>query len=238
MSSPQRVARLAGALYLVVAILGGFAQLYVRATVYVPGDAATTATNVVEHAGLFRAGFVADLLQATCFLLVGLVLHRLLSTVNRAAARAMLILSAMSTAMISLNLVNHIAALVVATGAPYATALGPDGSDALVLLLLTMHNNGYLIAQIFFGLFLLPLGLLVYQSGMFPRVLGVALVVGCAGYLADALFQFSAPGAATTLGPYLAAPAGLAEFALIGWLLIRGVRVSPRDQLVEPSLAV
>ena len=227
MSSPQRDARLAGTLYLAVAVLGGFAQLFVRAGVYVPGDAAATATNVVNHAGLFRAGLVADLIQATCFLLVGLVLYQLLSPVNQAVARTMLIFSAMSTAMISLNLVNHIAALVVATEAPYAKALGPDGSDAIVLLLLAMHNNGYLTAQIFFGLFLLPLGLLVYRSGMFPRVLGVALVVGCAGYLADALLQFSAPDVAATLSPFLVAPAGLAEFALIGWLLIRGVRVSP-----------
>jgi hypothetical protein len=178
MSSPKRLARIAGLLYLIVGIFGGFAIAYVTAKVYVPGDAATTAGNVLANSGLVRIGVIADLLQATVFVFLAMTLYVLLKDVNKNAARAMVILSAIATTLMCLNNVFQFAALLVATDGSYVAAFGAAGAHALVLLLLNMHHYGFLIAQIFFGLWLVPLGYLAYTSGMFPKALGVVLIVG------------------------------------------------------------
>ncbi len=178
MASPKRLARIAGLLYLIVAIFGGFAIGYVRPLLYAPGDAATTAANVVANTGLVRIGVVADLLQATVFVFLGMTLYLLLKHVHKNAATAMVVLVAIATTLMCLDKVFQFAALRVATDASYAAAFGAAGSNALVLLLLDIHNYGFLIAQIFFGLWLVPLGYLAYKSGMFPKALGVVLIVG------------------------------------------------------------
>jgi hypothetical protein len=224
MTSPRRLARIAGLCYLVVAIFGGFSPAYVRARVYAPGDAATTAGNVAADASLVRIGFVADLVQATFFLFVVLTLSRLLQHVNRNAARAMVIFVAVAVGITSLNMVHQLGALLVATDPSYASALGAGGSDALVLLLLDLQHYGYLIAQIFFGLWLFPLGLLAYRSGMFPRPLGVLLMLGTVCYLLDVLVQFLAPELANTMSAYVLVPATIGEIWMLAYLLIRGVK--------------
>ncbi|MBT2225686.1 DUF4386 domain-containing protein [Nonomuraea sp. NEAU-A123] len=229
MRSPQRLARTAGLFYLIVAIFGGFAHLYVRAKVYVPGDATTTAHNTVANAGLVRVGFVADLVQAPFFLFVAMSLYLLLKHVNKDVARAMVTFVAIAVAITCLNMVHQLAALIVATEAPYATALSPQGSDALVLLMFDLHHYGYLIAQIFFGLWLLPLGYLAYRSRMFPRTLGVLLVAGCGGYLVDTFALFLAPDLGAALNPFVVAPAGIAEIVMLLWLLVKGVKTPRQD---------
>lgn len=230
MTSPKRLARVAGILYLIVAILGGFAHLYARATVYVPGDAAATANNIVTNSGLFRLAFVADLIQATCFMLVGMALYLLLEHVNKNVGRAMVVFVTLSVAIICLNMVHHFGALLVATNATYASALGPDGSNALVLLLVDLHHYGYLVAQIFFGLWLLPLGYLAYKSGMFPRALGVLLMIACFSYLIDMLALFLVPNIGEAISTFVVVPAAVAELWMIGYLLVKGVKVREQDE--------
>lgn len=223
----RRLARTAGVLYLAVAVLGGWAHGYVRAAVYVPGNATTTAQNVVDQASLVRYGFVADLAQATLMLLVVLALYRLLQHVNRDHARAMVVSVVVSVAITCLNLVTQLGAVLVANEPAYASAFGPGGRDALVLLLLDLQHNGYLIAQIFFGLWLFPLGLLVYRSGLFPRLIGSALMIGAAAYVIDVPLQFLAPGIADAVSPIVLVPIVIvAEVSMLAYLLIRGVRES------------
>jgi len=185
MSAPKRLARIAGLLYLIVAIFGGFAFGYVLAKVYAPGDAAATAANVLANADLVRIGGVADLLQATVSVFVGLTLYRLLKHVNQHAASAMVVFIAIASAIMCLNDVFQFAAVRVATDGAYVAAFGAAGSHALVLLLLDLQHYGFLIAQIFFGLWLLPMGYLAYTSGMFPKALGVVLIVGGVCYLVN-----------------------------------------------------
>lgn len=168
--SLKRLARIAGLLYLVVGVFGGFAIAYVTAKVYVPGDAATTAGNVLANAGLVRIGVIADLIQATVFVFLGMTLYLVLKHVNKNAASAMVIIVAIATTMMCINKVFQFAALLVATDPSYTAAFGTAGSNLLVMLVLDIHNYGFLIAQIFFGLWLVPLGYLVYRSGMFPKV--------------------------------------------------------------------
>ena len=238
MSSSKTLARLAGILYLIVAVGGGFSE-YVRLSVRVRGDAAATAANVAEHASLFRLGFVADLVDFACFLAVGLLLYAILKPAGPRIAVSMLALNAVSVAIQALNMLNHLGALLVATDRTYTTGLSSDTVAGLVALLLDMHAQGYLIAQIFFGLFLLPLGYLVYRSGLFPRVLGRILMIGSGGYVAGVVATYLSPGFESSLAVYFGIAGGLAELTFLVWLLIAGVNDSPVRQAtsVEGALA-
>jgi hypothetical protein len=214
----MRTARLAGLLYLLVAALGGFAELFARATVRGADDVAAA---LRENAGLMRAAFVADLVAFTCFLLVGLALYALFRDVHRTAAVAMLTINAVSVAIQSLNMVNQAGAVLAAQ----------RGADELAVLFLDLHGVGYLVAQIFFGAWLIPLGYLVVRSGRVPRGFGYALVAGGAGYLLALVVELLAPGAeaaSTALGMV----GGLAEIGFLVWLLAKGVPT--RDRIAVP----
>jgi hypothetical protein len=230
METQRRLARIAGLLYLVVAVLGGFAELFVRARIVAPGDSAATADNIRDSATLFRFGFASDLVQATFFLFTAMALYLLLRHVNELVARAMVVIVAVSVAIICLNLLNQYMALQVATGS--LTATGAAGSDALAGLFADMHAAGYLIAQIFFGLWLLPLGYLVYHSGYFPKVVGVLLAVGCFGYLIDTFAHFVAPGVAESISGIVLTPAAIGELSFVVYLLVKGIRFPQRPALV------
>ena len=218
MDRTKRLARIAGVLYLVVAVVGGLAHLYVRGKVYVPGDAATTAAKVAANADLVRIGVLADLVAAAVFVMLALVLYVVLAPTGVALARAMLTFVAISAGMTSLNIVYQFAGLLVATEQSYA------GSDALVLLLFDLQHYGYLASQVFFGLWLAPLGILAYRSGMFPRALGVVLIAACVGYLIDTVLQFLAPSLANAVSIVTLVPPIVGEFWMLGYLLVKGVR--------------
>jgi hypothetical protein len=229
MDSKKNIARMAGLLYLIVGIFGAFAIIYVTARVYVPGDAATTTANVLANAGLVRMGVFADLLQATVLVFLAMTLYRLLKDVHKTAASAMVILVAIATTIMCLNEVFQFAALLVATDGSYVAAFGAVGSNALVLLLLDMHHYGFLIAQIFFGLWLVPLGYLAYKSGMFPKALGIVLIVAGGSYLVDMSAAFLAPDVSKHIHGFLGIPPAIAEIWMLGYLLIKGVKVPAQN---------
>jgi len=224
-SSPRRLARIAGLLYLIVGIFGGFAVGYVTPMLYVPGDAATTAGNVVANAGLVRISVIADLLQATVLVFLAMTLYLLLRHVHKNVATAMVIIVVIAATIMCLDKVFQFAALQVAGDATYTAAFGVAGSNALVLLLLEMHHYGYLIAQIFFGLWLVPLGYLAYKSGMFPKALGIVLVVAGASYLVDMLAAFLVPDFSKQIHGFLSIPPIIAEVWMLIYLLWKGVKV-------------
>jgi hypothetical protein len=225
--SPKRIARIAGIFYLFVAIFGGFAEGFVDLKLYVAGDAAATAGNVVANAGLARIGVVAHLVNGVFLVLAAMALYLLLNHVQKNAARWMVALVVLSTGITCLNAVFQFEGLRVATDSSYAAAFGISGSNALVLLLLDIQHYGTLAAQVFFGLWLAPLGYLVYKSGMFPKALGVVLVVATISYLVDLLAAFLVPDIAKQTHPVLVIAPIIAEVWMLGYLLVRGVR-SPR----------
>lgn len=203
-------ARLAGLLYLVVAVCGGFAELAVRSTIAAANDIPGALRDGAE---LMKVAFAADLVAFTCFLLVGIALYGLFEHVHRTAAVAMLTMNAVSVALQSANLVNH-------AGAAFAAQ---RGADDLAVLFLDLHGVGYLVAQVFFGGWLIPLGYLVVRSGMVPALFGYALVIGGVGYLVGLSVELVAPGAESVILA-LGLLGGLSEIAFLGWLLVRGVR--------------
>jgi hypothetical protein len=237
-TSPKRTARIAGLLYLIVGVFSGFAYGLVLAKVYVPGHATTTAANVSANAGLVRLGVVADLVQATVFVFLAMTLYLLLKHVHKNVARALVILVAIATTIMCLNLVFQFAALLVATDGSYVAAFGAKGSNALVQLLLDIHHYGFLIAQIFFGLWLVPLGYLAYKSGMFPRTLGVVLIVGGTAYLVDLLALFLVPAFGDMVNGLLAVPPTIAECWMVGYLLVIGVRTREPGQPIAEQKVV
>ncbi|WP_283136391.1 DUF4386 domain-containing protein [Rhizohabitans arisaemae] len=228
MTTPKTLARIAGVLYLLVAAFNIFAGL-VNTRIVESGDAAATADNIGASATLFRLGFVGELVGATVFLLLGLALYLLLNHVNRFAAAAMAVFVAVGAAIQGLNALNRKAALTIATGQDHAGAFGPAGSDQLTMLFADLHHDGYLIAQMYFGLWLLPLGYLIVKSGYFPKALGVLMVIGCSGHLVDMFARFLAPGIAANISPFAMTPPAVAEISLIVWLLVKAVRVPVPD---------
>jgi hypothetical protein len=148
-------------------------------------------------------------------------------------ASAMVILVAISTGIACLNAVFEFEALRVATGAVNLAALGTAGSNALVLLLLDTQHYGLLITQIFFGLWLVPLGYLAYNSaGWFPRWLGVLLIVGGVCYLVDMLALFLVPDFGQKISAFVVIPSALAEISMLVYLLVIGVKTVKPDERI------
>ncbi len=219
--NPNKTARIAGLLYLIIFPLNIFAMMYVPSNLIVPGDAATTANNIMASEGLFRSGIVSFLIGATIFILLVLLLYKLLKPVNKNYAVLMVIFLLVSIPIAMLNVLNQFAALLLSSGADYLTAFTADQLQALVPLFLDLHEHGIQIASIFWGLWLLPLGVLVYKSGFLPRILGVLLMIGFFGYLIDFFIfflnlNFDAPIILLT---------SIGELLFPLWLLIKGVNV-------------
>jgi hypothetical protein len=234
-TSPKRLARIAGVLYLLVGIFGGFAQGFVYPKIYVAGDAAATAANLVANAGLVRLGVVADFFDNTIWVFLALILYRLLKDVNKSVANAMVVLVAIGAGITLLNAVFEFEGLRVATGAVNLAGFGAAGSNALALLLIDAQHYGLLIASIFFGLWLVPLGYLAYKSGWFPKALGVGLIVGGACYLVDMLAAFLVPDVGKAIHGYVTIPSAIAEVSMVLYLLVIGVKTKTPGQRLVPK---
>jgi hypothetical protein len=226
-TSINRTARLAGALYLAVMPFAFFGIMYVPSALVVPGDPATTSGNILASEFLFRSGTVSHLIGQIIFIFQVLALYRLLKPVNRNHAALMVILVLLSIPVVFLNEVNHLAALRVLSSADDG-AFTAAQLHAQAMLFLDMREYGMVVAHVFWGLWLLPLGFLVFRSGFLPRLLGVVLMVGGACHVIDAGTQLLVPGVPTiaqiTFAFAMLAALGELLFAL--WLLIRGVNVA------------
>lgn len=224
-ASINRTARLAGGLYLASMPFALFGFFYVPSVLLVPGDAATTFRNIMASGWLFRSGTVSWLVAHIIFIFQVLILYRLLKPVNKDHAALMVVLALLSIPIVFLNEVNHLAVLKLVRSASDGT-LTATQLHAQVMLFLDMRQSGVLVAQVFYGLWLLPLGILVFRSGFLPKLLAVLLVIAAAGYLIDCGTQLLFPGFAT-----------ISQFTFVGellfplWLLIKGLNVERWQQL-------
>ena len=235
LNSPKRIARIAGVLYLVVAIFAGFA-FEVFTGLYVAGDSVATAANVVASAGLIRVAVVADLIQVTAWVFLALTLHRLLQHIHPGAAFTMVVLVAIGAGIACFNTVFAFEGMRVATDSSYAAVLGVGGANALVLMLLDTQHYGGSIVSVFYGLWLVPLGYLAYKSGMFPKALGVALITVCVCYHAKLLAAFLAPDLWTAIQGYVSIPLWVFELWMVLYLLLIGIRTTKPDARI-PAMA-
>lgn len=235
MSSIKNPGRFAGVLYVLVSIVGFFALGYVPKHVIVDGNAAATANNIVASETLFRLGIAGNLIGQAGFIFVALALYDLLKGVNRRHASLMVTLIVVSIPITFVNELNAIAALVLVRGADFLSVFAKPQRDAMAMLFIELHNHGYAVAEIFWGLWLFPLGLLVYRSRFLPRFLGVWLALAGLAWLILSLTGILLPQYHNKVYG-MAQPAFFGEIALMLWLVIKGAR-PPALDTTTPSLA-
>ncbi len=224
MGTNKKTARLAGFLWLLMFIFGPIAQI-VRSKIFVIGDIEATAGNILANEFLFRLGFASDLIMMVIFLLLPFVLYKLLHTVDKNLAILMVICVMVSVPINMLNLLNEYSSLHLLTGAEYLNVFAIEQIKAQAMLSYDLYLHGYEIANIFFALWLVPLGLLVYKSRFLPRVLGILLVVGGCGLFLEVFIHFLFPGL-VIVNTILLIPQTIAEFLFLIWTLIRGINES------------
>lgn len=148
MNSPQKTARVAAFVFLIIFFLGMSTELFIRPGMIVSGDAATTVRNIAASEALFRLSLVSDLIRQALLMLLPLVLYKLLKPVNKTVAALMVIFALVSVPISMLNELNHFAILLLSSGAGYVTAFKADQLNALVLFFLELRKYGTFIPQV------------------------------------------------------------------------------------------
>jgi hypothetical protein len=216
-------------LYLLVVLTGPFVLLYVPGKLFVPGNATETASNILAHESLFRSYIVVGLFSEICFIAVVLALYQLLKGVSAELSTLMVIFILIDAPMAFLGVANEVATLAFVRGAEFLAAFDKPQRDALATLLININEQGVLISEMFWGLWLLPLGLLVVRSVFLPRLLGIWLFVNGLAYLAISATGLMLPQHLKVV-TMIATPVLFGEVSFMLWLLIMGVRTASSDR--------
>jgi hypothetical protein len=236
MNSNRNPGRFAGLLYVLISIPGIFALIYVPGKLIVDGNATATASNIAAHETLFRLGIAANLISQILFMWVALALYDLLNGVNRRQAVLMLTLIVVPVPIVLLNELNAIAALILVRGADFLSIFEKPQRDSLAMLFLNLHSYGFDITAIFWGLWLFPLGLLVYWSGFIPRLLGVLLVLNGFTFPVNSFTSLLLPQYENIVSRWMK-PLSFAELLFMFWLLIMGAKPKPLPGPASPAVA-
>ena len=236
MPSTKNPGRFAGLLYILTSIPGVFAMMYVPSKLIVHANAAATASNIAARETLFRLGIAGQLISQTGFIFVALALYRLLKGVNRQHASLMVTLIVVSIPIAFLNELNSIAALLLVRGADFLSIFDQPRRESLAMLFLNLHFEGLVIDEIFWGLWLLPLALLVYRSRFLPRFLGVWLVLSGFAWVILSLTGVLSPQNYDNVFTYTQ-PAVFGELVFMFWLLIKGAKPPALDATASSSAA-
>jgi len=234
MNSPKKQARRAGILYILANLPAPFAIIYLPNLLIVPGNPTATADHVRASIGLIRAGMAVELLNATIIVFAALAFYRLFASTSARHARAMLVLILLAVPISLLNVLNYVAVLSFARGG-YLSVFDQQQLDALVLFFLRLHSVGYVIAGIFWGLWLLPFGILAMRSGFIPWLIGLFMLLAGIPYVLSALTTLVLPQydfISTWLSPLMAG-----ELPMVVWLLVWGAKQPANENLV-PTAAV
>ena len=215
--------RVAGLWYLLL-MIGPLRLIYIPNKLFVAGNATATANNIAAHETLFRLGMASDLVVAVVLIFLTLAFYRLFRGVDQNLAVQVVILGGIMPALLYLvNIVSDAGALTLVKGADFLSVFDKPQRDALAMLFLRLHGFQNTAAEIVWGLWLFPLGLLIYRSGFLPRFLGVWLWLGGVAYVLMSVTGLLAPeyqGKIFTLSQ----PALFGELALMLWLVIKGAR--------------
>jgi len=220
--SPRKAVTILRFLYPIWFVVGLFGVMYVPSTLIVAGDATTTANNIMANELLFRMGIVGSLMTQVIQILVVLLLYKLFKSVNKNHASLMVIFALVGIPIAMLNTLNRLATLLLLNGADYLKVFGADQLHALVMLFLNLNEQGQLIATIFWGLWLFPLGYLIYKSGYFPRILGALVIMGGFGYVLDSFTHFVLPDAIPLPVIILLT---IGEILFMLWILVKGAKI-------------
>lgn len=228
-TNPNSTARIAGFLYLLLIPLGILGLLYIPNTLFVSGDIATTIDNIRANELLFRAGFVSAILAQLVNIAVVLYLYKVLSPASKIAGQLMVIFLLLGVPIAFVNELFHSAVLLILNGPEFLSAFSTAQLQSMTALFIDLHAHGIMVAQVFWGLWLFPMGYMVYKSGYLPRVIGILLMIGCFGYLMDSFIFFFVPDFGITVSEFTF----LGEVLLPLWLVIKGVNVEGWKKQVE-----
>jgi hypothetical protein len=220
--SLKRTARIAGLLYLLNVITSVYGLLFVSSQIVLPGETIPTVSSLIENEFLFRTGIVCRLIGSIPWVLLALVLYRLLKNVNEYQAKLMVAWMIISIPISFLAEAFNITSLMIAKG-ELLNLIDPAQRQVFIILFLNINNHITLVSAIFWGLWLLPFGLLVYKSWFIPRIFGILIILGGAGYFIESITSLLFPSyKAFTQYTFLLYSAG--EISIILWFLIKGVK--------------
>jgi len=230
MSSTHNPGRVAGLWYLLLCVVGPLRLAYIPSKLFVHGDAAATVNNIAAHQWLFRFGIVGDLIGAVVLIFLVLAFYRLFKDVDQYLAMLVVIVGGVMPALLYfVNVVSDSGALMIARGgADFLSVFDKPQRDALVMLLLRLHDAQNTAAEMLWGLWLIPLAILVYRSRFLPRFLGVWLVINGIAYVVLCLTGELFPQYYNQAF-VLSQPALLGEIALMLWLVIKGSKQQPQN---------
>ncbi len=224
MSSPRNPGRVAGIWYLLLTVTGPLRLMYIPTKLFVPGNATATVNNIAGHEWLFRFGIVGDLASAVILIFLVLAFYRLFKEVDRNLAVLVVIFGGVMPAVIDfVGVVDDLAVLTFVRGTNFLSAFSRLQLDALAMLFLRLRDHQNTAAEILWGVWLLPLALLVYRSRFLPRFLGVWLAINGVAYVIISLTGLLLPQYQEKLFAILM-PALLGEIAIMLWLVIKGAR--------------
>jgi len=213
-ASPQLYARTGGALYLILFVLGFFAQFTLNKAV-VSGNAAATATNIMSTESLWRFGIAAEFVALLC----------LLRPVSRELNLLATFLRLIGIAVEAVATLNLVAALFPLGNMASLKAFTAEQLYALAALAIKLHAHGYSLALLFFGACFLVHGYLIFNSGFLPKVLGILIQIAGLCYLTNSFALLVAPGLSDRIFQAIFLPAFIGELSLCLWLLLKGVNV-------------
>jgi len=223
MSETRKNARIAGLLYLLMVFGGVFTLMYVPGILGAKGTAAETAENILAHQSLVRIDLATSFLTSVLFVCVALVLYRLLKNINPHYAALMAILVIIQTPQMFVSQLLEYGSLQLASGAGILSMIDAPQRDALVVLCQHMNSSCSTLSAWLWGLWLFPLGWLIFHSGFLPRFLGVWLIINGFAYVAQFIIGIFLPDFLNTFLTF-AFPAMLGEAVLTVWLLFLGFR--------------
>ena len=217
-------ARTAGALYLAIAVCGGFSIGYVPMQI-VSGDTATSSANLLANQGLFRLGIIADSLVILFELALTAILYQMFRHVGPKMAMVALISRASMITVMGINMLLWVMPYILLTR---DTGWDTVQQNALVQMFFDTHATGVFVWQLFFGMHLLALGWLTLKSGVVPKLLGRGLFIGAFGYLLQGIVELTFTDVAVLDYAYIAllVIVTLSEISFGLWLLVRGSRTS------------
>ena len=231
-ASLQTYARIAGVLFLLTFVAGGFGEAYVPSKLIVSADATATANNIHAFGSLFRWGFAAYLIEAVCDIALALIFYSLLRPVHRDVSLLAAFIGLVSTTLFAVAEFFYFAPLLILGGGNYLKSFSPDQLNTLALLSLKLYGLGGGIFMVFYGVGWVLRGYLIFRSGYFPKFLGVLLVLGGIGFVTKNFALVLAPAYASD---GLVLPMLLAGVSLTVWLLVRGVDAAKREAKASPE---
>lgn len=221
-ASPQLYARIGGVLYLLIIIFGFCSQFFVRDRLIVSGDVAATATNITASETLWRVAIASDLISLICAVALLVILYILFRPVHKDLALLAMILNLVSFPIEAMSKLCLFAALFLSGNAAYLKAFEPGQAQALAFIALKLHDYGFAVDLVFFGVTCLIYGYLLFNSGYFPKILGVLMTIAGLSYLTNSLTLILAPTYASTVFAVLGL-ALIGEASLTFWLIVKGV---------------